>query len=62
MMPRNPSLEVFGVTGVQIALNCLVSTKVFRNRNMSAIPLILIPEYGQSNAALETFVWILGDL
>ena len=60
MMSRNPSLKVSGVTGVRDTelLNYHVSAKVCRNvfpnvlkkRNLTAIPLFPIPEYGQSNA------------
>ena len=54
MMTRNPSQEAFGVIGVQNRCIIIMCQRKFRNvlkkGNLAAIPLILIPEYGQSNA------------
>ena len=64
MKTRKPSYEVVGVAvcSTKSLLNYRVSAKFCRNgfpfllkkRNIKAIPLILIPEYGQSNQTLES--------
>ena len=64
MMTRDPSRQDFGVTGVQYRSFSCVSERLekwlpnlFKKRTLTGIPgggglLILIPEYGQSDAIL----------
>ena len=66
MMTRNPSWEVFGAYNwsTKSLLNYHLSAKFCRNafsnllekRNRTAILLILIPEYSQSNATLVVLI------
>ena len=62
MITRNPSYEVFGVTGVKrgwskkrAQVSCITEClriNLPKKRNVTAISLILIPEYSQSNENL----------